>query len=85
MHLVFDAERLRQECDRHGLTAQKLAERAECSVSAVYRWRNGRAHPGANQLAAIALAMGLPLESFYSVTPAPGSDEDMGTSVAGAA
>lgn len=80
MQLVFSAKRLCEECEARGLTAEELARRARCSASAVYKWRRGKARPGANELAAIALAMGLPLESLYSASPAPESDEDAGTS-----
>jgi transcriptional regulator with XRE-family HTH domain len=85
MHLAFSAERLREECDRHGLTAQELAQRAKCSISAVYRWRNGRARPGANELGAIALALGIPLEQLYSRAPAPEPEDDPGAATSGAA
>lgn len=65
MSLVFSGERLREACSDRDLTAQALAQRAECSVSAVYKWRTDRAIPGANELAAIAEALGVPLSDLY--------------------
>lgn len=85
MQLVFSAKRLVEECEARGLTADELARRARCSTSAVYKWRRGVTAPGANGLAALALAIGLPLEDFYTVVPAPDPEGDPGATTSGAA
>lgn len=51
------------------MTAQTLAQRSGRSISAVYAWGADRYRPGANELAALAEALGVPLESFYVRVP----------------
>lgn len=85
MQLVFSAKRLVEECEARGLTADELARRARCSASAVYKWRQGLSRPGANELGALALALGVPLEELYSRVPAPEPEGDPGATTSGAA
>lgn len=69
MPLRFSAERLRDACASQNVTAQVLAQRGGFSISSAYNYRTDRARPGADQLAAIAEALGVPLESFYVRVP----------------
>lgn len=69
--LQFSGERLREACATRGVTAQVLAQRTGRSISSIYKWRTERARPGANELAAIAEALGAPFDAFYAPMPAP--------------
>lgn len=67
--LTFSGRRLRAACDERHFTAQVLAQRSGRSISSVYKWWTGRARPGANELASIAQALGVPLEALYTRYP----------------
>lgn len=65
MPLRFSPERLRDACDARGMTAPALAQRGGFSASSVYKWWGARRRPGADEIAALAEALGVPIEGLY--------------------
>lgn len=52
-----------------GLTQAQLAEKIGCLQNDISRWENGRRHPSVDSLAALASALGVPIEQL--ITPKP--------------
>lgn len=57
-----------------GLTQRQLAAKLDKDGSDVSRWERGVAHPRRGHLALLALALGRPVEWFYTGHPAPADD-----------
>jgi transcriptional regulator with XRE-family HTH domain len=65
MARTFDAERLRSERQRCGLSGPALAQRAGLSRAAVFRLESGsRPDPCVSTVAGLARALGLPLDAL---------------------
>ncbi|MGB6057593.1 MAG: XRE family transcriptional regulator [Microthrixaceae bacterium] len=66
---IFNPYRLTQAREMRALTKHALAESIEVSPALIGQYESGRAKPGPENLARLALALGMPLEFFAHGRP----------------
>ena len=62
---TFSGARLRAIRQGRGLTIEQFARVLEMNIGNISRWERDQHIPGANQVAALADRLGVPLDEFY--------------------
>lgn len=80
-HRAMMAERLRQARGRAGMSARQLALKVGCSASLISQIERGKAAPSVSRLYAMAIALGISMDSLFPETglPSTGQSADHGT------